>query len=139
MRALGELEVEGVPTTRGLALDILRSPEFGSGEYSTGYLAEMEERLPALARHEARRHVVDGARGRDQDPGRALAALVVAAAERVDGARVRRPRRGLEVSSRTGARASSSSSRRATATVLPELGAGGAAERRRGARSDRPA
>jgi acetyl-CoA carboxylase biotin carboxylase subunit len=49
VRALDELELEGVPTTRALALDILRSPEFGSGEYSTSFLAEMEERLPALA------------------------------------------------------------------------------------------
>ena len=49
VRALDELELEGVPTTRGLALDILRSPEFGSGEYSTSFLEEMEERLPALA------------------------------------------------------------------------------------------
>ncbi len=48
-RALDELELEGVPTTRGLALDILRSEEFASGEYSTSFLAEMEERLPALA------------------------------------------------------------------------------------------
>jgi acetyl-CoA carboxylase, biotin carboxylase subunit len=49
VRALEELELEGVPTTRELALDILRSPEFASGEYSTSFLAEMEERLPALA------------------------------------------------------------------------------------------
>ncbi len=47
--ALEELELEGVPTTRGLALDILRSEEFASGEYSTSFLAEMDERLPALA------------------------------------------------------------------------------------------
>lgn len=49
IRTLEELELEGVPTTRGLALDILRSGEFASGEYSTSFLAEMEERLPALA------------------------------------------------------------------------------------------
>ena len=49
LRALDELELEGVPTTRGLALDILRSPEFARGEYSTTFLTEMEERLPALA------------------------------------------------------------------------------------------
>ena len=49
MRALEELELDGVPTTLGLALDILRSPEFGSGDYSTSFLEEMEERLPALA------------------------------------------------------------------------------------------
>jgi acetyl-CoA carboxylase biotin carboxylase subunit len=49
VRALDELELDGVPTTRGLALDILRSVEFASGEYSTRFLEEMEERLPALA------------------------------------------------------------------------------------------
>jgi acetyl/propionyl-CoA carboxylase alpha subunit len=49
VRALVELELEGVPTTRGLALDILRSEEFGSGVYSTSFLDEMEGRLPALA------------------------------------------------------------------------------------------
>jgi acetyl-CoA carboxylase, biotin carboxylase subunit len=49
LRALGELELEGVPTTRELAMDILRSEEFASGRYSTGFLAEAGARLPALA------------------------------------------------------------------------------------------
>jgi acetyl-CoA carboxylase biotin carboxylase subunit len=49
LRALGELQVEGPPTTRELAIDILRSEEFGSGRYSTSYLAEAAGRLPALA------------------------------------------------------------------------------------------
>jgi acetyl-CoA carboxylase biotin carboxylase subunit len=49
IRALEEIRLEGVPTTRELALDILRSPEFASGDYSTSFLAEMEGRLPALA------------------------------------------------------------------------------------------
>jgi acetyl-CoA carboxylase, biotin carboxylase subunit len=49
LRALGELQLEGVPTTRELAMDILRSEEFGSGRYSTGFLAEAGGRLPALA------------------------------------------------------------------------------------------
>jgi acetyl-CoA carboxylase, biotin carboxylase subunit len=49
IRALHELELEGIPTTAALALDVLRSPEFRSGEYSTTFLADMEERLPALA------------------------------------------------------------------------------------------
>jgi acetyl-CoA carboxylase biotin carboxylase subunit len=40
-RALGELVLEGVPTTRELALTILGEDEFRSGEYSTGYLARM--------------------------------------------------------------------------------------------------
>jgi acetyl-CoA carboxylase biotin carboxylase subunit len=48
-RALGELEVGGVATTRELALDILRSDAFRAGAYSTSYLAEMEDRLPSLA------------------------------------------------------------------------------------------
>jgi acetyl-CoA carboxylase, biotin carboxylase subunit len=48
LRALGELVLEGVPTTRELAIDILRSEEFGSGRYSTGYLAEAAARLPAM-------------------------------------------------------------------------------------------
>ena len=49
LRALGELQLEGVPTTRELAMDILRSEEFASGRYSTGFLAEAGGRLPALA------------------------------------------------------------------------------------------
>ncbi|MCP9486343.1 MAG: acetyl-CoA carboxylase biotin carboxylase subunit [Gaiellaceae bacterium MAG52_C11] len=48
IRALEELELEGIPTTRALVLDVLRSPEFRSGEYSTSFLSDMEERLPAL-------------------------------------------------------------------------------------------
>jgi acetyl-CoA carboxylase, biotin carboxylase subunit len=49
LRALGELQLEGVPTTRELAMDILRSEEFASGRYSTGFLGEAGARLPALA------------------------------------------------------------------------------------------
>jgi len=49
VRALEELEVEGIPTTREVALDVLRSDGFVRGEYSTSYLAEMEERLPSVA------------------------------------------------------------------------------------------
>ena len=40
VRALGELEVDGVPTTRELALEILQSDAFASGEYSTSFLEE---------------------------------------------------------------------------------------------------
>ena len=40
--------MEGIPTTRDVALDILRSPEFQGGDYSTSYLAEMEGRLPSM-------------------------------------------------------------------------------------------
>ena len=46
--ALGELVLEGVPTTRELAIDILRGEEFASGRYSTGYLSEAASRLPAI-------------------------------------------------------------------------------------------
>jgi acetyl-CoA carboxylase biotin carboxylase subunit len=49
VRALEETEIEGVPTTRDLAIDVLRTDEFAGGEYSTSFLAEMEGRLPALA------------------------------------------------------------------------------------------
>jgi acetyl-CoA carboxylase biotin carboxylase subunit len=48
-RALRELDVRGVPTTRDAGLDILASEEFRSGEYSTSFLEEAGARLPALA------------------------------------------------------------------------------------------
>jgi acetyl-CoA carboxylase biotin carboxylase subunit len=48
LRALGELQLEGIPTTRALAIDVLRSEGFASGHYSTGYLAEAAAALPAL-------------------------------------------------------------------------------------------
>ena len=49
VRALSELEVEGIPTTRELALDVLASPEFRSGDYSTSTLGELEGRVPSLS------------------------------------------------------------------------------------------
>jgi acetyl-CoA carboxylase biotin carboxylase subunit len=49
LRALGELQLDGIPTTRALAIDVLRSEGFASGRYSTGYLAEAAAALPALA------------------------------------------------------------------------------------------
>jgi acetyl-CoA carboxylase biotin carboxylase subunit len=49
LRALGELQLEGVPTTAPAAADILRSEEFQSGRYSTSYLTEAAGRLPALS------------------------------------------------------------------------------------------
>ena len=49
VRALEELELDGVPTTRELALDVLRSPGFVSGVYSTDYLEEMVDVLPSLS------------------------------------------------------------------------------------------
>jgi acetyl-CoA carboxylase biotin carboxylase subunit len=48
-RALGELVVEGIPTTRELSLDLLRSPGFVAGDYSTEYLSELAGALPSLA------------------------------------------------------------------------------------------
>jgi acetyl-CoA carboxylase, biotin carboxylase subunit len=48
-RALGELEIEGVATTREVLSEILDSEEFRSGEYSTSFLEEAGARLPALA------------------------------------------------------------------------------------------
>jgi acetyl-CoA carboxylase biotin carboxylase subunit len=48
IRALEEMVVEGIPTTRELALDVLRSDGFAAGDYSTGYLDEMEAHLPSL-------------------------------------------------------------------------------------------
>lgn len=49
VRALSELELEGIPTTRELALDVLGSQEFRRGEYSTSTLAELEGRVPSLS------------------------------------------------------------------------------------------
>jgi acetyl-CoA carboxylase biotin carboxylase subunit len=46
-RALSEFEIEGVPTTRDIAFEILGSKQFRSGEYSTSFLDEVE--LAALA------------------------------------------------------------------------------------------
>jgi acetyl-CoA carboxylase biotin carboxylase subunit len=40
LRALGELDVRGIPTTRDLAIEILGSDEFRSGRYSTSFLEE---------------------------------------------------------------------------------------------------
>ena len=48
-RALSELEVEGIPTTRALALDILDASEFRRGDYSTSTLAELQGRVPSLS------------------------------------------------------------------------------------------
>ena len=45
-RALSEFELEGVPTTRGLAIEILESDTFTSGLYTSAFLGE--ESLPAL-------------------------------------------------------------------------------------------
>jgi acetyl-CoA carboxylase biotin carboxylase subunit len=47
-RALTELALEGVPTTRELALDIVSSEEFGSGDYTTSFLADAAPSLESL-------------------------------------------------------------------------------------------
>ena len=48
LRALSELEVAGVATTRDFAIDVLRSEEFAEGRYSTSYLEQAAGRLPSL-------------------------------------------------------------------------------------------
>jgi acetyl-CoA carboxylase, biotin carboxylase subunit len=48
-RALRELVVEGIPTTRELALDVLAAPEFRRGDYSTSTLNELVGNVPSLA------------------------------------------------------------------------------------------
>jgi len=68
-------------------------------------------------------HTITGPGGTIRIEGDALAALVVAAAEHVDGARVRRPRRGLSVAIADGrARVELELAVRYGAS-LPELGA----------------
>ena len=52
-RALTEFELEGVPTTRDLAADILESEPFTTGRYTTAFLSEAGAALPALAAAEA--------------------------------------------------------------------------------------
>jgi acetyl-CoA carboxylase biotin carboxylase subunit len=47
-RALSEFELVGVPTTRGLALEILATEEFASGRYTTSFLTEAGPSLAAL-------------------------------------------------------------------------------------------
>jgi len=51
-RALHELIVEGVPTTRGLFLEILEEPGFVSGGYTTAYLEQVGGRFAVLAQPE---------------------------------------------------------------------------------------
>ncbi|MHB8868249.1 MAG: acetyl-CoA carboxylase biotin carboxylase subunit [Thermoleophilia bacterium] len=48
LRCLGELEIEGVPTTRDLHMDILRHPRFVAGSVSTAFLEEAREELATL-------------------------------------------------------------------------------------------
>jgi acetyl-CoA carboxylase, biotin carboxylase subunit len=48
-RALAELEIEGVATTRDLFREILDEPSFQAGRYTTAYLDLVRDRLPSLA------------------------------------------------------------------------------------------
>jgi acetyl-CoA carboxylase biotin carboxylase subunit len=47
-RALGELEVEGIATTRELFLEMLEDAPIREGRYTTGYLDEAAPRLTTL-------------------------------------------------------------------------------------------
>ncbi|HEX2045873.1 MAG TPA: acetyl-CoA carboxylase biotin carboxylase subunit [Gaiellaceae bacterium] len=47
-RALSEFVLEGVPTTRDLAVDIVESEAFTSGRYTTAFLTDAAATLPAL-------------------------------------------------------------------------------------------
>jgi acetyl-CoA carboxylase, biotin carboxylase subunit len=49
LRALAELSVTGIPTTRELAIQILRSEQFTSGRYSTSFLEDSGTRLAVAA------------------------------------------------------------------------------------------
>jgi uncharacterized alkaline shock family protein YloU len=66
-------------------------------------------------------HTIHGPHGRIRIEGDALAGLVVAAAERVDGARVRRPRRGLDVTVSDGSAAVELELAARQGVVLPAL------------------
>jgi acetyl-CoA carboxylase, biotin carboxylase subunit len=48
-RALTEFELEGVPTTRELAMEIVESEPFASGRYTTGFITDVGPSLAALA------------------------------------------------------------------------------------------
>lgn len=48
-RALRELVIEGVPTTRDLHLDILEQRAFVDGVFSTAFLEEVRDELPTLS------------------------------------------------------------------------------------------
>jgi acetyl-CoA carboxylase biotin carboxylase subunit len=49
IRALGETTVDGVPTTRDLAVEVLASEPFRSGVYSTSTLEALRAEDAALA------------------------------------------------------------------------------------------
>ena len=66
-------------------------------------------------------HVIEGRHGSIRIEGDALAGLVVTAAEQVAGARVRRPRRGLDVSVSDGSAHVEVELAARYGVVLPEL------------------
>ena len=68
-------------------------------------------------------HTIAGAGGSIRISGDALAGLVVTAAELVDGARVRRPRRGLDIVVKDGRAHVTLVVAARYGAVLPELGA----------------
>jgi acetyl-CoA carboxylase biotin carboxylase subunit len=53
LRALNEFEVTGIPTTIGVAAEVIRSEGFARGDYSTSYLDDFAAALPAFAEAEA--------------------------------------------------------------------------------------
>jgi len=67
-------------------------------------------------------HLIEGAGGSIRISGEALAGLVVTAAELVDGARVRRPRRGLDVTVKDASVHVTVEVAARYGAVLPELG-----------------
>ena len=48
VRALSEFELDGVPTTRELAIEVLMSDDFQAGRYTTSFLADAAAHLPSL-------------------------------------------------------------------------------------------
>ena len=48
-RALGELEIEGVATTRELFLEIIEEPAFAAGRYTTAYLEQAGRSLASMS------------------------------------------------------------------------------------------
>ncbi len=49
VRAMTEFQLEGVPTTRELAIDILESDEFASGDYTTAFLGDVGGSFGSMA------------------------------------------------------------------------------------------
>jgi acetyl/propionyl-CoA carboxylase alpha subunit len=53
VRALNEFEVTGIPTTIGVAAEVIRSEGFARGDYSTSYLEDVVAVRPDFAEAEA--------------------------------------------------------------------------------------